>query len=142
LTQAQNKVVAVVASNDSTAGGVVQALEEQKLAGKVLVSGQDADLAACQRVVTGTQSMTVYKPITPLATKAAEIAVALAKKQAVESNNKVNNGQKDVPSYLLEPIAVDKNNMASTVIKDGFLKMDDVYRDVPSAQRPSAPAGK
>jgi D-xylose transport system substrate-binding protein len=142
LTQAQNKVVAVVASNDSTAGGVVQALEEQKLAGKVLVSGQDADLAACQRVVTGTQSMTVYKPITPLATKAAEIAVALAKKQAVESNNKVNNGQKDVPSYLLEPIAVDKNNMVSTVIKDGFLKMDDVYRDVPPAQRPSAPAGK
>jgi D-xylose transport system substrate-binding protein len=138
LTQAQNKVVAVVASNDSTAGGVVQALEEQKLAGKVLVSGQDADLAACQRIVAGTQSMTVYKPITPLATKAAEIAVALAKKQVVESNNKVNNGQKDVPSYLLEPIAVDKNNMASTVIKDGFLKMDDVYRDVPAAQRPSA----
>ena len=138
LTQAQNKVVAVVASNDSTAGGVVQALEEQKLAGKVLVSGQDADLAACQRVVAGTQSMTVYKPITPLATKAAEIAVALAKHQPVDSNGKVNNGQKDVPSYLLEPVAVDKNNMISTVIKDGFLKLDDVYRDVPPAQRPAA----
>ena len=142
LTQAQNKVVAVVASNDSTAGGVVQALEEQKLAGKVLVSGQDADLAACQRIVAGTQSMTVYKPITPLATKAAEIAVALAKHQPVESNNKVNNGRKDVPSYLLEPIAVDKNNIVQTVIKDGFLKMEDVYRNVPQAQWPAAPAGK
>ncbi len=142
LTQAQNKVAAVVASNDSTAGGVVQALEEQKLAGKVLVSGQDADLAACQRIVAGTQSMTVYKPITPLATKAAEIAVALAKHQPVESNNKVNNGSKDVPSYLLEPIAVDKNNIVQTVVKDGFLKMEDVYRNVPQAQWPAAPAGK
>lgn len=139
LTQAQNKVVAVVASNDSTAGGVVQALEEQKLAGKVLVSGQDADLAACQRIVAGTQSMTVYKPITPLATRAAEIAVALAKHQQVESNAKVNNGMKDVPSYLLEPIVVDKNNMVQTVIKDGFLKMEDVYRNVPKAQWPAAP---
>jgi D-xylose transport system substrate-binding protein len=139
LTQAQNKVVAVVASNDSTAGGVVQALEEQKLAGKVLVSGQDADLAACQRIVAGTQSMTVYKPITPLATRAAEIAVALAKHQPVDSNAKVNNGMKDVPSYLLEPIVVDKSNMAQTVIKDGFLKMEDVYRNVPKAQWPAAP---
>ena len=138
LTQAQNKVVAVVASNDSTAGGVVQALEEQKLAGKVLVSGQDADLAACQRIAAGTQSMTVYKPITPLATKAAEIAVALARHQPVEPNNKVNNGKKDVPSYLLVPIAVDKANLVDTVIKDGFLKMDDVYRNIPREQWPAA----
>jgi D-xylose transport system substrate-binding protein len=63
LTQARNNIVAVVASNDSTAGGAIQALQEQKLAGKVLVSGQDAELAACQRIVDGTQSMTVYKPI-------------------------------------------------------------------------------
>jgi len=140
LTQAQNKVVAVVASNDSTAGGVVQALEEQKLGGKVLVSGQDADLAACQRVVAGTQSMTVYKPIAPLATRAAEIAVALARHQSVESNGKVNNGQKDVPSYLLEPIAVDKNNIAQTVINDGFLKIEDVYKDVPKSHWPAAGA--
>ena len=65
LTKSNNDVVAVVASNDGTAGGVVQALEGQKLAGKVFVSGQDADLAACQRIVAGTQSMTVYKPIQP-----------------------------------------------------------------------------
>ena len=128
--------MAVVASNDSTAGGVIQALDEQKLAGKVLVSGQDADLAACQRIVAGTQSMTVYKPITPLATRAAEVAIALAKHSSVESNGKVNNGSKDVASYLLTPLAVDKNNIVQTVIKDGFLKMADVYRNVPSEQRP------
>lgn len=136
LTQANNNVAAVVASNDSTAGGVVQALEEQKLAGKTLVSGQDADLAACQRIVAGTQTMTVYKPIAPLAGRAAEIAVALAKHQQVESNSKVNNGAKDVASYLLTPIVVDKNNIAETVIKDGFLKTEDVYRNVPRSQWP------
>jgi D-xylose transport system substrate-binding protein len=136
LTQANNKVAAVVASNDSTAGGVVQALEEQNLAGKVLVSGQDADLAACQRVVAGTQSMTVYKPITPLATRAVEVAIALAKHSKVESNTKVNNGSKDVPTYFLTPISVDKNNIAETVIKDGFLKVQDVYRNVPPEKWP------
>jgi D-xylose transport system substrate-binding protein len=108
LTQAQNKVVAVVASNDSTAGGVVQALGEQKLSRRVPVSGQDADLAACQRIVACTQSMTVYKPIASLAIRAADIAVGLAKRLPVQSNAKVNNGFKDVPAFLLEPIVVDK----------------------------------
>jgi D-xylose transport system substrate-binding protein len=136
LTQAGNNVAAVVASNDSTAGGAVQALEEQKLAGKTLVSGQDADLAACQRVVAGTQSMTVYKAIIPLASRAADIAVALAKHTPVETNAKVNNGSKDVPSVLLTPVTVDKNNMAQTIIKDGFLKVEDVYRNVPRDQWP------
>lgn len=139
LTQAKNNVVAVVASNDSTAGGVVQALEEQKLAGKTLVSGQDADLAACQRIVEGTQSMTVYKAIAPLATRAAEIAVALARRSTPESNAKLNNGQKDVPSLFLTPIAVDKNNMADTVIRDGFLKLEDVYRNLPRDRWPKVP---
>jgi len=136
LTQANNNVSAVVASNDSTAGGVVQALEEQKLAGKVLVSGQDADLAACQRIVAGTQSMTVYKPIRPLATRAAEIAVALAKHSQIESNSKVNNGSKDVPTYFLMPLSVDKSNIGETVIKDGFLKLEDVYHNVPRDKWP------
>ncbi len=136
LTQAQNKVVAIVASNDSTAEGVVQALEEQKLAGRVLVSGQDADLAACQRIVEGTQSMTVYKPIAPLATRAAEIAVALARRQKIEANAQVRNGFKDVPAYLLDPITVDKSNIVQTVVQDGFLKMDDVFRNVPQEEWP------
>lgn len=136
LTQANNNVVAVVASNDSTAGGVIQALEEQKLAGKVLVSGQDADLAAAQRVAASTQSMTVYKPIVPLATKAAEAAVALAKGERVDTHETVNNGKKDVPAILLQPIVVDRSNLASTAVKDGFLKMEDVYRDIPRSQWP------
>jgi D-xylose transport system substrate-binding protein len=137
LTRANNDVVAVVASNDSTAGGVVQALEEQKLAGKVLVSGQDADLAAVQRVAEGKQSMTIYKPIKPLAAKAAEAAVALAYGKPVETNGTVNNGKRDVPSILLQPIVIDRTNLDSTVIKDGFLKREDVYRNLPRNQWPA-----
>ena len=136
LTQTGNNVVAVVAANDGTAGGAVQALEEQKLTGKVFVSGQDAELAACQRIVEGKQSMTVYKPIKPLADVAVESAVKLARGEKVESKETINNGKKDVPSILLEPIAVDKNNMVETVIKDNYQKLEDVYANVPKDQWP------
>lgn len=139
LTQNNNNVVAVVAANDGTAGGAIAALEEQKLAGKVLVSGQDAELAAVQRIVAGTQTMTVYKPIKPLATKAAEQAVAMAKGEKPQTNAVVPNGMKDVPSILLEPIAVDKSNVVDTVIKDGYQRLEDVYRNVPKDQWPQAP---
>ncbi|PYT02167.1 MAG: D-xylose ABC transporter substrate-binding protein [Acidobacteria bacterium] len=141
LTQAHNNVVAVVVSNDGTAGGAIQALEEQKLAGKVLVSGQDADLAGLQRIIAGTQSMTVYKPVAQLARRAAEAAVALARHEKVESTSAINNGKVDVPSVLLEPLVVDKNNIVDTVIKDGYQKLEDVYRNVPPDQRPKAKLG-
>ena len=139
LTQANNNVVAVVASNDGTAGGVVQALAAQGLAGKVLVSGQDADLAGMQRVVIGTQSMTIYKPIKPLATKAAEAAVALGRGEGVQTNGAVNNGMRDVPSILLDPIVVDRSNAVETVIKDGYQKLEDVYQNVPRERWPPVP---
>jgi len=129
LTKNGNKVDAVVVSNDGTAGGAIQALAEQKLAGKVVVSGQDADLAGCQRIVAGTQSMTVYKPIRRLAEKAAEVAVAMAKKQPMtEKTASVANGKKDVPSILLEPVQVDKSNLDTTVLADGYHKKEDVYK--------------
>jgi D-xylose transport system substrate-binding protein len=132
LTMNNDNVAAVVASNDGTAGGVVQALNTKKLSGKVLVSGQDADLAALQRIVEGTQSMTVYKPVSILAKKAAEASVALAKKEKVETSMKINNGKIDVPSILLEPISVDKSNLDATVIKDGFHTREEVYKNVSS----------
>lgn len=127
LTANNNKIDAVVASNDATAGGAIQALAAQGLSGKVAISGQDADLAAIKRIVAGTQTMTVYKPISKLANDAAEIAVTLGKGEQPESNAKLNNGLKDVPSYLLTPIQVDKNNIDSTVIADGFHKKSDIY---------------
>ena len=135
LTVNNNDVVAVVASNDGTAGGSIQALNAQKLNGKILVSGQDADLAALQRIVAGTQTMTVYKPVSKLAARAAEAAVALAKKEKIETNGKVNNAKIDVPAILLEPISVDKNNLDDTVIKDGYQKREDVYKNSPGDKK-------
>ena len=128
LTANKNNIDAVVASNDATAGGAIQALSAQGLSGTVAISGQDADLAAIKRIVEGTQTMTVYKPITLLADKAAEISVSLAKEEKIQPNAELNNGLKNVPSYLLEPIVVDKNNIEATIIKDGFHSKDSIYK--------------
>ncbi len=128
LTANKNNIDAVVASNNATAGGAIQALSAQGLSSKVAISGQDADLAAIKRIIAGTQTMTVYKPITNLADKAAEIAVALGKDEKVEMNAQLNNGMKEVPAYLLEPVVVTKENIDDTVIKDGFHTKDAVYK--------------
>jgi D-xylose transport system substrate-binding protein len=127
LTKTGNKIDAIVASNDGTAGGAISALEAAGLAGKVLVTGQDAQKDAVQRIVKGTQTMTIYKPIKPLAGSAVDAALRLAKKQPVEAKDKINNGKKDVPSILLTPIAVDKSNVDATVIRDGYHARGDVY---------------
>lgn len=120
LTKAGTKIDAVVASNDGTAGGAIQALREEGLAGKIIVTGQDADLAACQRIQGGTQSMTVYKPLKNLATRAAEVAVAVVKGEKIEATAELDNGAVKVPSIFEKIISVDKDNLQSTVIADGF----------------------
>jgi D-xylose transport system substrate-binding protein len=136
LTQNNNNVAAVVASNDGTAGGACEALAAQNLAGKVIVTGQDADLAALQRIVEGRQSMTIYKPIKPLAQGAIDAAIALAKKETPKSNAKIKAVNQEVPALLFDPVTVDKNNLMETVIKDGYQKFDDVYKNVPAGERP------
>jgi D-xylose transport system substrate-binding protein len=143
LTRNHNSVDAVVVSNDGTAGGAIQALSEQKLSGKVVVSGQDADLAGCQRIVAGLQTMTVYKPIEKLARKGAEVAILLAqKKPLTDPTRPMPNGKKDIPSLLLDPISVDKSNIVSTVVADGYQKLEEIYKDVPRDQWPSPPPKK
>ncbi|MBN1792069.1 substrate-binding domain-containing protein [Candidatus Woesearchaeota archaeon] len=134
---AGNTVDAVVAANDGTALGAIQALEEKGLAGKVPVSGQDASLGSCQSVVEGVQTVTVYKPLSAIAYKAADIAVQFAKGESVESTSTVNNGKIDVPSYLLDVVGVTKDNMMETVIADGFHSYEEVYQNVPASERPA-----
>lgn len=119
LTANSNKIDAIVASNDGTAGGAIQALAAQKLAGKVPISGQDADLAAVKRVIAGTQTMTVYKPIKLIATKAAQLSVDLAKGQKPQFNAQYDNGKKKVDTILLQPTVLTKKNV-DVVVKDGF----------------------
>jgi D-xylose transport system substrate-binding protein len=126
LEKAKNQVVAVVASNDVTAGGVVQALEKQGLAGKVLVSGQDANLDAIRRIVAGTQAMTVYKPLRPLAREAAQSAVQMAKGEKVEGTSTVNNGLKDVQAVLWNPVIIHKDTVL-ILINDRFYTKEQVY---------------
>lgn len=138
LTQNNNNIAAVVASNDGTAGGAVEALTTQNLIGKVLVTGQDAQIDALQRIAEGKQTMTIYKPIIPLANAAVEAAIKLAKKESLADAKPFRNDNlnKDVPSILLEVITVDKDNLMTTVIKDGYAKFEDVYKNVPADQRP------
>ena len=127
LTKTGNKINAIVASNDGTAGGAISALEAAGLAGKVLVTGQDAQKDAVQRIVRGTQTMTVYKPIQPLAFGAVDAAIKLARHEAVATKDKINNGRKDVPAILFEPVVVDKSNVDQTIIKDGYQTHADIY---------------
>ncbi len=130
LTKTNNNIQAIVASNDGTAGGAISALKQQNLAGKVLVTGQDAELPACQRVVEGVQAMTIYKPLKKLTEQAVEAAIAIAKGEEVKTTQTVNNGKKDVASILIKPVVVDKDNMMSTVIADGFQTEAAVYKNV------------
>ena len=125
-----NQIDAVIAANDATAGGVIKALAAQGLAGKIPVAGQDAELAAAQRIVEGTQTMTVYKPINALSQKAAELAVKLAKGEKIVVDRKINNGKMAVPTVLLSPIAVYKFNIDETIIADGFHSRQDIYKNV------------
>src|SRR5437867_724561 len=127
LTRTGNKIDAVVASNDGTAGGAISALEAAHLAGKVLVTGQDAQKDAVQRIVKGTQTMTVYKPIQPLAFGAVDAASKLAHKDTVDTHDKINNWKKDVPSSLIQPVVADKSNVDATIIKDGYHTREEIY---------------
>jgi D-xylose transport system substrate-binding protein len=138
LTQNNDNIQAVVVSNDGMAGGAISALEKRGLTGKVLVTGQDAQKDALQRIAQGKQTMTVYKPIIPLANAAVEAAIKLAKKESLSDAKPFKNDAlgKDVPAILLEVQVVDKNNLMQTVIKDGYATFEDVYANVPPDQRP------
>jgi D-xylose transport system substrate-binding protein len=140
LTQNNDDIQAFVVSNDGMAGGVVEALARRNLLGKVIVTGQDAQIDALQNVAQGKQTMTIYKPIIPLASAAVEAAIKLARKEKLDTKPFMNDKiQKEVPSILLEVISVDKSNLMDTVIKDGYAKFDDVYKNVPEADRPKKP---
>ena len=139
LTERGGDFDAVLASNDGEAGGAIQALIEEGFAGKKLVTGQDAELVACQRIAAGTQAMTIYKPLHLEAQSAAEAAVKLARHGVVIARQSVDNGKLAVPSVLSEAVTVSRDNLLATVVKDGFHGYEEVYRGVPPAERPQRP---
>jgi D-xylose transport system substrate-binding protein len=129
LTANQNKIDAVLAPNDGTAGGCIQALAAQGLAGKVPITGQDAELAGAIRIVHGTQSMTIFKDTRELGKKAIQMALDLANGKPVDTQGKVvNNNKKDVPSVLLTPFIVTKDNLDDMLVKSGYLKKEAIYK--------------
>jgi D-xylose transport system substrate-binding protein len=135
IDSSQGKIAAVLASNDGMAGGAIQALREHNLAGKVLVSGQDADLASIICIAQGTQTMTVYKPIPIQAARAAEEAVHLAKGEKTDADAAISNGKIKVPTILLKPVLVTKDNIKTTVVKDGFQTLKDINQGLPEDQQ-------
>jgi D-xylose transport system substrate-binding protein len=136
LTRHGHELDAVLCANDGTAGGAIQALSEEGLAGKVAVVGQDAELSACQRVAAGTQAATIYKPTVLEVTAALEAAVKMAKGRAVVARDEMDNGKAKVPTILKDTISVTRENMLDTVVKDGYHPYDEVYKGVADAQRP------
>ncbi len=130
LTALGNKVDGVYCANDGTASGAIAAMKSAGLNPLPPVTGQDAELGAIQRILTGEQYMTVYKAIKPEASTAADLAMYLLTKTAVPpqvtAGKTVNNGKIDVPSVLLTPIAVTKANIKDTIVKDGFWTVKDI----------------
>lgn len=133
LNNLGNKVDAILVANDGMAGGVVAALRAQHLDGKVLVTGQDATVAGLQNILTGQQSMTIYKPIRKLAEAAAEMTDAYLKGKKPTTTTTMKNGKIDVPTVLLPVVTVTKANIKSTVVADGFVTKDQLCNGIPAA---------
>jgi D-xylose transport system substrate-binding protein len=126
----KNGFVGIYAANDGTAGGSIAAMKGAGIDPATRpVTGQDAELAAIQHILAGDQLDTIYQPIPVFGAKAAEMAIALAQGKPVPAgilNGTVDNGSKKVRTYLYTPVLVKKDNIKDTVVKDGFLKVDQI----------------
>src|SRR6476469_7288125 len=118
----RDSIVGVYSANDGMASGAVAAMKRAGYPTLPPITGQDAELAAVQRILTGEQTMTVYLDIRAQAEKSAELAVALAKHEKPSTPTKV----VDIPAFLLDPIAVDKDSIKDTIVKDGFYTVDQI----------------
>ncbi len=129
LTTLTDQVDGVYAANDGTAGGAIAAMKASGIQTLPPVTGQDAELAAIQRILAGEQYMTVYKAIKPEADTAADLAYALCRGEKPDEskiNGTINNGRVDVPSVLLTPVSVTKANLMQTVVADQFWSVDQI----------------
>jgi D-xylose transport system substrate-binding protein len=131
------EIAGVMCGNDDLAGQAIKALAENRLAGSVAVVAQDAELAACQRIVEGTQTMTVYKQVELEARAAATLAVALGRGEDITADtcaeqvtDTIYDGAYEIPYYSIEPVAVTKENMDEVIINSGFHAREDVYLNV------------
>ncbi len=135
LTQAKNNVQVAYVANDGMANSVIASLKAQKLNRKVLVTGQDATVAGIQNILTGDQAMTVYKAITKEADATAQVVAAISNgtdtSSLINGQTKTSDGT-NIPSVLETPVAVDKTNIATTVIADGFVTPAQICGSLPA----------
>ncbi|MDX6601032.1 MAG: D-xylose transport system substrate-binding protein [Solirubrobacterales bacterium] len=122
----KDNVVGVLSANDGMAGGAIAAMKRAGYKDLPPITGQDAELGAVQRILTGEQYMTIYLDIRAEAEKSAELAVSLVKGEQPAATSKVNNGTADIPAVLLDPIAVTADKVKDTIVKDGFYKADQI----------------
>jgi D-xylose transport system substrate-binding protein len=122
----RDSIVGVYSANDGMATGAIAALKRAGYAALPALTGQDAELAAVQRIISGEQTMTIYLDIKAQAENAAEAAVALAKGEKPRTNTTVNNGTADIPAMLLDPIPVTKDKIKDTIVADGFYTVSDI----------------
>ncbi len=129
IDSTKGAIDAVIAGNDQLAMGVLRALKERGIEGKVSLAGQDADLPNIQQIIKGNQTMTVYKPIKTMAFTAAELAMLLAKGDPIwPTNATISNGDRLVPSFLVEAMAVNENNIQMTVVAEGYQEATDIFK--------------
>ncbi len=120
LDSTANKIEAIICGNDAMAIGAINALKERSLAGQIAVAGQDADDANIQQIMRGNQTVTVFKRIRTMATTAAELAMHLAKDEPVDPYlSTMSNGERLVPSYLVDAVAVNEGNIEMVVVAEG-----------------------
>jgi D-xylose transport system substrate-binding protein len=119
----------IIAANDALATGTLQAIPSDLL-GHVIVTGQDAELMAIRNIISGVQTMTVYKPIRDLAYRAAEIAMDFAKGKKPKKATRLKTEDVDVDAILLNPIVVDKDNYKGTVVQDGHVSMSELHSNI------------
>jgi D-xylose transport system substrate-binding protein len=137
LTANKNDIQAFVCANDSTALGALQAVEAQGLAGKIYINGEDCDIANAQAIVEGKITASFFAPIDLRVQKTYEVTMDLIKGTTLPKPTLVeNNGFKDVPIIEVPAIAITKDNMYEKIIKIGFLKLEDVYKNIPKDQWP------
>ena len=147
MTAQNNNIQAVIPANDAMATPICAEIKAQGLTGKIPVAGLDAEKSACQRVVQGEQTMTIYRPSKDIAKALFEVAVAVASgadyKSAVDVKGEwttyKNKAGEDVVTFKCKNVLVTKDNMIDTVIKDGWQTYDDVYANIPESQRPPKP---
>lgn len=129
IETAKGDVDAILAGNDAIALGALRALKEKGLAGKVKLAGQDADLANIQEIMKGNQTMTVYKPIKTMAYTVAELAIHLADESPVPlATSTISNGNRLVPSYLVNPMAINESNIQMTVVAEGYQEANKILK--------------